>query len=78
MASDPFLEFCDKLKELESAGADEWSFFSQIPAELAKVNEPENAEDSSDVPDLQALVQEMGWDLPPLDSEEVCHIIATL
>ncbi|KAF9802235.1 hypothetical protein IEO21_09923 [Rhodonia placenta] len=71
MASDPFLEFCDKLKELESAGADEWSFFSQIPAELAKVNEPENAEDSSDVPDLQALVQEMGWDLPPLDSEEV-------
>lgn len=78
MASDPFLEFCDKLKEMESASTDEWAFFPQIPAELAEINECQNGEGSHDVPDPGAIVWSTDCDLPPLDSQEVCCIPATL
>ncbi|OSX63315.1 hypothetical protein POSPLADRAFT_1139007 [Postia placenta MAD-698-R-SB12] len=55
MASDPFLDFCDQLKEMSSASTDEWSFFSPAPVEPAQVNEPQNPEYSPAVPNLDII-----------------------
>ncbi|EED85905.1 predicted protein [Postia placenta Mad-698-R] len=71
MVSDPFPEFCDKLKDMVSTNTDEWSFISSVPAETTEVDEPQNAEDSSNVPDLEAIVQETDWDLPPIEPQEI-------
>ncbi|EED85914.1 predicted protein [Postia placenta Mad-698-R] len=71
MASDPFLEFCEKLKEMASTSTDQWSSLSSDPAEVTEVAGPRTAEGSLDIPDLQAIVQETDWDLPPFEPQEV-------
>lgn len=75
MASDPFLEFCEKLKEMASTSTDQWSSLSSDPAEVTEVARPRTAEGSLDIPDLQAIVQETDWDLPPFEPQEVCRIL---
>lgn len=71
MASDPFLDFCDQLKEMSSASIDEWSFFSPVPVEPAHANEPRNTEHSPDVPNPD-IIGDTTEDLPLPESQGVC------
>lgn len=73
MASDPFLDFCDQLKEMSSASTDEWSFFSPAPVEPAQVNEPQNPEYSPAVPNLD-IISGITEDLRFPKSQGVCCI----
>ncbi|KAF9819651.1 hypothetical protein IEO21_01916 [Rhodonia placenta] len=68
MASDPFLDFCDQLKEMSSASIDEWSFFSPVPVEPAHANEPRNTEHSPDVPNPD-IIGDTTEDLPLPESQ---------